>query len=68
MYLIAFLIFLLKFLDRGVGILKDLYAGSVRLGKLSQAKADAILAMLKPTTNWSDLKDVDTVGIFSFLN
>lgn len=47
----------------GVATIKNLYAGSVRLGKSTQAQAERCLAMLKPALDYTDLSDVDVVRV-----
>ena len=42
-------------------MLKDLYAGSVRVRKMTQAQAEACISMLKPTIDWKDIGTVDMV-------
>ena len=53
---------LLQFLENGVKLLESLYAGSVRLGKLTEKQATAILGNLQPSLSYEDLKNVDIVG------
>ncbi|XP_013398851.1 peroxisomal bifunctional enzyme isoform X3 [Lingula anatina] len=50
-----------KFLDRGVKMIQGLYAGSVKLGKMSEQDAKKTLSLLKPSLRYEDLKDVDVV-------
>ena len=41
---------------------KNLYEGSVRLGKKTRTEAERCLSMLTPTVNFGDLKSVDLVS------
>ncbi len=48
-------------LDRGVGAVRKVYEDRVKKGKMKQDKAEAAMALLKPTLSYDDLKAVDLV-------
>ena len=48
-------------LDRGVAAVRKVYADRVGKGKMKQDKAEAAVALLKPTLSYDDLKDADLV-------
>ena len=48
-------------LDRGVGMIRKNYEGSVAKGRFTQQYMDERMALLKPTLDWNDFKDVDLV-------
>ncbi|ELU09144.1 hypothetical protein CAPTEDRAFT_144302 [Capitella teleta] len=50
-----------KFLDKGVSLLKLLYAGSVSLRKITQDQCDAILSKLNTAVGYKSLTNVDLV-------
>ncbi|XP_061186168.1 peroxisomal bifunctional enzyme-like [Saccostrea echinata] len=50
-----------KFLNNGVKLIENIMSGSVKLGKVSMETAKKASTLLKPTLNYSDLKDVDLV-------
>ncbi len=48
-------------LERGLGLIQKNYTTSIKRGKLSQAKADAALALINGSTDYSALADADLV-------
>jgi 3-hydroxyacyl-CoA dehydrogenase len=50
-----------EFLDRGMGVIENNYASSVKRGRYSQAQADGFLANLSGTTDYADIAEVDMV-------
>jgi 3-hydroxyacyl-CoA dehydrogenase len=48
-------------LDRGLSVIDRNYAGSVKRGKVSEEKAAANRALIKGSTDYADLADVDLV-------
>jgi 3-hydroxyacyl-CoA dehydrogenase len=48
-------------LERGLGLIRKNYAGSVERGRLSQAEMDKRLALIAGTTRFEDLADADIV-------
>jgi 3-hydroxyacyl-CoA dehydrogenase len=48
-------------LDRGVAAIAKNYAGSVAKGRFTQQYMDERMALLKPTLDWNDFKNVDLV-------
>src|SRR5262249_35711906 len=48
-------------LDRGLGLIRKNYAGSVSRGSLSQDRMDAALALVQGTTRYEELSDADIV-------
>lgn len=50
-----------EMLDKGMGILRNNYAKSVERGRLKQDKMDACMALITPTLNYEDFKEVDIV-------
>jgi 3-hydroxyacyl-CoA dehydrogenase len=48
-------------LDRGLGIIRKNYEGSMKKGKLTQAKLDERMGLLKGTLSYDDLRDADLV-------
>ncbi|CAH1781961.1 unnamed protein product [Owenia fusiformis] len=50
-----------QFLEKGVKMIQDLYAGSVRLGKLTADQAKYLLSNLKTSLSYDDLSTVDCV-------
>lgn len=48
-------------LDRGIGVIAKNYAGTVAKGKLAQAEMDKRLSLIRPTTDYADLADVDLI-------
>jgi len=48
-------------LERGVATIRKNYESSLKKGKLTQDKLDARMALLTPTLQYGDLKDVDLV-------
>lgn len=50
-----------KFLQHGVSILRSLYEGSVKLGRMTPEQAKKCLSLLKPTVDYAQAKDVDIV-------
>ena len=48
-------------LNRGIDIVRKNYAATVSKGRLSPAVMDARMALITPTTNYDDVKDVDVV-------
>jgi 3-hydroxyacyl-CoA dehydrogenase len=48
-------------LDRGLARIRGLYEGSVSRGRLDQETADRRIALIKGTTSWRDLGEVDLV-------
>ncbi|ELU03221.1 hypothetical protein CAPTEDRAFT_211159 [Capitella teleta] len=50
-----------KFMDKGVSLLKLLYAGSVSLRKITQDECDAILSKLTTAVGYKSLTNVDLV-------
>ncbi|MEM6850434.1 MAG: 3-hydroxyacyl-CoA dehydrogenase NAD-binding domain-containing protein [Pseudomonadota bacterium] len=51
----------LEYAEKGKGYSAGLLEKAVKRGKSSQADADALLARIKPTTDYNDLKDVDLI-------
>ncbi|XP_022310490.2 peroxisomal bifunctional enzyme-like [Crassostrea virginica] len=50
-----------KFLQSGVNMVKNIMAGSAKLGKISMETAKKAATLLKPTLSYEDLRDVDLV-------
>jgi 3-hydroxyacyl-CoA dehydrogenase len=50
-----------KALERGLGIIRKNYAGTVEKGRLSQAEMDKRVALIKGSTRYEDLADADIV-------
>lgn len=50
-----------EFLDKGVEQLKQLYMGSVQLGRMTEKQAKACMGLLKPSTKLEDVAKVDMV-------
>jgi len=50
-----------EFLDRGLATIKKNYASTVSKGKMTQEKMDGLLALIQPSLDYNDLKDVDIV-------
>ncbi|XP_053374433.1 peroxisomal bifunctional enzyme-like isoform X3 [Mercenaria mercenaria] len=50
-----------EFLDKGMEAVKMQLMGTVRLGKMAENQAKQCMAILKPTVNFEDLKNVDLV-------
>ena len=50
-----------KGLDRGLGIIKKNYEGSVKRGRLSAEQVEGFLSNLGPTTDWQQLQNADLV-------
>ncbi|MFT3926205.1 MAG: 3-hydroxyacyl-CoA dehydrogenase NAD-binding domain-containing protein [Myxococcales bacterium] len=48
-------------LEKGVGIIRKNYEGSLKKGKLTQEKLDKAISLLKPTLEYADLADCDLV-------
>jgi 3-hydroxyacyl-CoA dehydrogenase len=48
-------------LDRGVAAVRKVFDDRVKKGKMKQDKAEASLALLKPTLSYDDLRDADLV-------
>lgn len=48
-------------LDRGMGVIRNNYATSVKRGRFSQEQADGFLANFSGTTDYADLTDIDMV-------
>ena len=48
-------------LDKGLGIIRKNYEGSLKKGKLTQDKLDQRMALIKPTLKYEDLADADIV-------
>jgi len=48
-------------LDKGLGLVRDTYAGSVKRGSLSASDMEARLRLISGTTDYSDLIDADIV-------
>ncbi len=48
-------------LDRGLGIIKKNYEGSVKRGRLSAEQVEGFLSNLGPTTDWQQLQNADLV-------
>lgn len=47
--------------NKGLQLAKDIYAGSVRRGSLSQSQMDTRLKLISGTTDYSDIADADIV-------
>ena len=50
-----------EFLDRGMDIIRNNYATSVKRGRFTQSQADGFLANFSGTTDYADIGDVDVV-------
>ena len=50
-----------EFLDRGMGVIRNNYATSVKRGRFTEAQVDGFLANLSGTTDYADIADVDLV-------
>jgi 3-hydroxyacyl-CoA dehydrogenase len=50
-----------KALERGLGIIRKNYAGTVERGRMSQAEMDKRMGLIKGSTEFDDLKDADIV-------
>jgi 3-hydroxyacyl-CoA dehydrogenase len=50
-----------EFLDRGMSVIENNYATSVKRGRFSLAQADGFLANLSGTTDYADIAEVDMV-------
>ncbi len=50
-----------KALERGLGIIKKNYAGTVEKGRMKQADMDKRMGLIKGSTRFEDLKDADIV-------
>ncbi|MDB5396407.1 MAG: hypothetical protein JWM91_3913 [Rhodospirillales bacterium] len=48
-------------LDKSLGTMRKIYGGNVAKGTMTQEALDARLALIKPTTDYAELKDVDLV-------
>src|SRR5207253_2114914 len=48
-------------LDRGVGIIRKNYESTLKKGKLTQAKFDERVGLIKGTLSYDDLKDADLI-------
>ncbi len=48
-------------LERGVAAVRKVYADRVKKGKMKEDKAQAAVALLKPTLSYDDMKSVDLV-------
>ncbi len=48
-------------LDRGLGIIRKNYEGSLKKGKLTQAKLDERMGLIKGTLDYKDIADADLV-------
>ncbi len=48
-------------LDKGLGIIRKNYEGSLKKGKLSQADLDARMALLTPSLSYDALRDADLI-------
>jgi 3-hydroxyacyl-CoA dehydrogenase len=48
-------------LDKGLGIIRKNYEGSLKKGKLTQDKLDQRMGLIKPTLKYADLADADIV-------
>jgi 3-hydroxyacyl-CoA dehydrogenase len=55
-------------LDRGLGMIRKNYEGSVKKGRLTQEDMDKRMALIKPTLDWNDFADVDLVEEAVFEN
>jgi 3-hydroxyacyl-CoA dehydrogenase/enoyl-CoA hydratase/3-hydroxybutyryl-CoA epimerase len=50
-----------EFLEKGMATIKGLFDGLVERRKMTREEADAIVANIKPTTNYADMSDCDLV-------
>lgn len=50
-----------ELLDKGLGVIRKNYAGTVAKGKLSQEKMDQRMGLIKPVLNYDELREVDIV-------
>ena len=50
-----------KALERGLGLIRKNYAGTVERGRMSQAEMDKRMGLIKGSTRFEDLKDADIV-------
>src|SRR6185437_6165686 len=48
-------------LEKSLGTMRKIYGGNVTKGIMSQAALDTRMALVTPTTDYADLKDVDLV-------
>jgi 3-hydroxyacyl-CoA dehydrogenase len=48
-------------LEKSLGTMRKIYSGNVAKGTMTQEALDARLALVKPTTDYAELKDVDLV-------
>jgi len=57
-------------LERGIGVIQKNYQTSVKRGRLSETQMNACMNLLKSTTDYADLNDVDLVieAVFESIN
>jgi 3-hydroxyacyl-CoA dehydrogenase len=48
-------------LDRGIGMIRKNYEGSVKKGRFTQQYMDERMALIKPTLDWNDFAQVDLI-------
>jgi len=48
-------------IEKSLGTMRKIYGGSVAKGSMTQEALDARMALITPTTDYADLKDVDLV-------
>ncbi|MCC6608077.1 MAG: enoyl-CoA hydratase/isomerase family protein [Burkholderiales bacterium] len=48
-------------LERGIGVIRKNYAGTVEKGRLSQAEVDKRMALIQPALSYEEIRDCDLV-------